>query len=205
MAATVYGIYDSVIEIKREHISKVCEGVTQEQYDPSVTDIDRGSLIFSFDNLEDACRKLTGLASIVTYEPYHNIYIVEEYYIARIEYGDDGEEEEFVNTHRYSQFPTYKVDYRNGIEISYIKGIYSLDEVKFEVDTGINYTQRDIVISELVWRSYGRGERAEYKPILKRKWWGVAPTEEVKNNEDIVEVGDGYYSEWEEMDSGWED
>lgn len=57
----------------------------------------------------------------------------------------------------------------------------TLEEAKAEADDMITYTQQNIVI-------YKDGLE-----VTRRTWWGVTPDEEEEN---IIEIGGGYYSDW---------
>ena len=76
----------------------------------------------------------------------------------------------------------YYINYHTGAGNFEFEG--TLEDAKKEADKSIAYTQQDITIEM-------NGEE-----IARRDWYGVAATEEDKQ-EDIVEYGSfGFYSEW---------
>ena len=59
----------------------------------------------------------------------------------------------------------------------------TLEEAKKEAEEMIAYNQYDIVIYE------------NDEEVTRRRWCGIAPSEE-DEEEDIIEIGDGFYSDW---------
>lgn len=78
----------------------------------------------------------------------------------------------------------YYIDWKNGL-IDEFKG--TLEEAKMYADEYSAYTQCDISI---------KNENQE--EITRRKWWGVSPTEDDKE-ENIIEIGNGFYGDWIEI------
>lgn len=78
----------------------------------------------------------------------------------------------------------YYINWHNGL-IDEFEG--TLEETKKNADERSAYTQCNISI-----------EDEKQKEILKRFWCGVPATEEDKE-EDIIEIGNGFYTDWKEV------
>lgn len=80
----------------------------------------------------------------------------------------------------------FYIDYGTGAGNEIIEG--TIEDAKREADEGICYTQTDCKIYE--------GESNDGNLIVTRHWWGCEPTDE-DEEDDIIKVGGGFYSEWQ--------
>ncbi len=79
----------------------------------------------------------------------------------------------------------YYINWNNGL-IDEFEG--TIEEAKMYADENSAYTQCDISI-----------EDENQEKILTRFWYGVQATEEDKEDEDIIEIGNGFYASWVEV------
>ena len=143
------------------------------------------NLIASYDTVEEAMADLKQRKSSVSLTSSFSgkkYYLVEEYFIEENEYDEDGD---WISGDiwEYSEMPCYEIQYNRLMDREKIYWTDSLEDVMEEADEGICYTQEDIII-------YENGEE-----VARRKWYGVEPNEEEKE-EEIVEIGGGFYAEW---------
>lgn len=166
---TKYNIIKNTLEIKDRNC--IYEGCTLNESMDQYPEI-----VESFDSLDEAKEALTKYRS--NWEHSGKFWDVTEYYISDDDEGD-------LDVYEFAKFTeAYYIDYNTGIGNKLVIG--TLDYAKERADIGLAYTQKDIVIKDI-----------EGNEVARRDWWDVAfGPENGEDDSDIIECGDGYYSNW---------